>query len=74
MTQIGRMFEQEKQEAVEAAAAEAAEKEQTSLAKQLVSIIDNLVKTTNQTLEAVCRDAGIDKSKYDEARQRLAMA
>ena len=77
MTQIGRMFEQEKNEAVEAAVKEAneeaAKEKQTDLAKQLVSLVDTLVKTTNRTLEAACHALGVEKSEYDEAKGRLAV-
>ena len=71
MTQIGRMFEQEKIEAVE----KAKQEEERNTARQIVSMIDNLAKNTIQTIEDACAATGIDTERYAEARKLLvAMA
>lgn len=87
MTAIGRMFEQEKEEAVRQARTEAGKKfeqekeeavemakqeEEQKAAKQIVKMIDSLVKNTNQTVEEICIAAGIDKKKYNEAKRLVA--
>ena len=60
MTQIGKMFEQEKIEAVRVADA-----------RRLVDDIDSVAIGFNISTEEVCKKMGIDKTKYDSARKLL---
>ena len=71
MTQIGRMFEQEKQDAVNQAVNEAT---QFADAKRLVDDVESIAAGFDISIDEVCKKIGIDRAKYDRAKEMTAPA
>ena len=68
MTQIGRMFWEERQQAVAEASRKA---EAEGKAEAVVKLIEQIAQSTSSTLEEVCRQAGMTLNDYIEARSYL---
>ena len=69
MTQIGKMFEQEKIEAVNEAVNYAT---QMADARRLVDDVDSFAAGFGISVDEVCKKMGIDKTRYDAAKELLA--
>ena len=65
MTQIGRMFWEERQQAV-------AKVEVQGEAKTLVQTLETMAKNASLTVEEVCRRFGLSWKDYTEARSYLS--
>ena len=73
MTQIGRMFLEEKEEAVRIAVKEAeARGEAKSNATTTLRLIDTLAFNEKLSLEEACRKLGVPMKEYDNAKAFLA--